>query len=246
MRGSVVRSILRNKKGQVISVIIPTLNEALNIPHVLKDIPAEMELIIVDGHSIDGTPDLARKIRPNAKIVFQKGKGKGNAIKCGLKYATGKCIVFMDGDYSHNPREIPTLIAKLKQGYDIVQGSRFMSGGGSEDLTPLRRFGARLITYFINLLFGTKYTDVCYGFIAIKRNVLDKIDYSSLSDDIIMEAQLLCRAAKSGLRVAQVPSFERKRLHGNSSFNTLRIGLLNFAIIIKEWLDGLKKRIRAK
>src|SRR5260370_14126570 len=95
-----------------VSVIIPALNEAENLPHVLPVVvTSATEVILVDGHSIDSTIDVARHLLPDIKVVKQKGRGKGNALRFGIAKSTGDIVVSMDTDGSSNPRRIPPLFA---------------------------------------------------------------------------------------------------------------------------------------
>jgi hypothetical protein len=143
-----------------VSVVIPTLNEALNLPHVLSDIPSGThEVVIVDGLSTDGTPDVAREVLPDAKIVYQAKRGKGNALQCGFEAATGEILVMMDADGSADPQEIPAFVEALLDGADFAKGTRFRPGGGSSDITRLRSVGNRILSGSVNLLFKTEYSD---------------------------------------------------------------------------------------
>ena len=105
------------------SVVIPTLNEARNLPHVFAELPSDVgEVIIVDGLSTDGTPEVARKLRPDVTIVEQTRRGKGNALMCGFAAARGDMIVMMDADGSTDPAEIPRFVAALTHGRRLRQG----------------------------------------------------------------------------------------------------------------------------
>ncbi|MBV9339180.1 MAG: glycosyltransferase family 2 protein, partial [Solirubrobacterales bacterium] len=145
-----------------ISVVIPTLNEAANLPHVFERLPFEelFEIILVDGHSSDDTIEIARQLYPPIRVVLQDGKGKGNALACGFAAARGDIIVMLDADGSTDPREIPAYVDALFAGADFAKGSRFMDGGGSVDITPLRRQGNRFLNGTVNALFGTRYSDL--------------------------------------------------------------------------------------
>src|SRR5215467_11472134 len=124
-----------SEKHISISVIVPTRNEAPNLRYVLPHIPAYVnEVILVDGHSTDGTIAEARRLLPSIRIVEQIGKGKGNAIRAGLEVATGDIIVLLDADGSADPLEIPRFVKVLLQGHDFAKGSRFLKGGGSHDI----------------------------------------------------------------------------------------------------------------
>src|SRR4051812_15475422 len=150
----VVIDIRDGRDRPTVSVVIPTLNEADNLPHVLGRLPAGIdELVVVDGGSTDGTVDVARALRPEALILNQDGTGKGDALRCGFAVASGDIIVMLDADGSTDPSEIPRFVAALVTGADFAKGTRFVTGGGSSDITSLRRFGNRVLSGTVNLLF---------------------------------------------------------------------------------------------
>jgi glycosyltransferase involved in cell wall biosynthesis len=216
-----------------VSVVIPTLNEALNIPHVLADLPACVhEVVIVDGQSTDGTPEVALKVRPDAKIVHQHGQGKGDAMRCGFEASTGDILVMMDADGSADPEEIPAFVEALLHGADFAKGTRFRSGGGSSDITPLRRAGNRVLSGTVNLLFGTAYSDLCYGYNAFWRHCLPAMCVDCTGFEV--ETLINIRIARAGLLVAEVPSFERDRMHGQSNLRTFRDGARVLRTILRE------------
>jgi glycosyltransferase involved in cell wall biosynthesis len=149
----------------LVSVVIPTLNEARNLPHVFAGIPQDVhEVIVVDGHSGDDTLAVARRLRPDARIVMQTRTGKGNALACGFAAATGDVIAMIDADGSNDPAEIPRFVAALLAGADFAKGTRFAPSGGSSDITRIRSLGNRMLSKVINALYHTRYTDLCYGF----------------------------------------------------------------------------------
>ena len=157
-----------------VSVVIPALNEARNLPHVFARLPEGLhELIVVDGRSTDDTVEVAKRLYPGVQIVSQRGKGKGDALAEGFAACTGDVVVMIDADKSTDPAEIPAFVAALVDGADFAKGSRFLPGGGSADITPLRRLGNKFLNAVVNILYGTKYTDLCYGFNAFRRSVLD-------------------------------------------------------------------------
>jgi glycosyltransferase involved in cell wall biosynthesis len=216
-----------------VSVVIPTLNEALNLPHVLAELPACVhEVVIVDGLSTDGTPEVAARIRPDAKIVFQTERGKGAALQCGFEAATGDILVMMDADGSADPQEIPAYIEALLGGADFAKGTRFREGGGSSDITRLRMAGNRVLSGTVNLLFRTKYSDLCYGYNAFWRHCLPAMSVDCAGFEV--ETLINIRIARAGLRIAEVPSFERDRIHGQSNLRTFRDGGRVLRTILRE------------
>jgi len=219
-----------------VSVVIPTHNEAENLPHVLPRVPSEVhELIIVDGHSQDDTPAVARRLRPRARIIMQDRRGKGNALACGFRAATGDVIVALDADGSTDPVEIPRFVAALQDGADYVKGSRYLEGGGSTDLSGVRSLGNRSLGLLVNVLFRTQYTDLCYGYNAFWTDCID-IVYREC-DGFEVETVLNVRAARAGLSISEVPSFEHERIHGTSNLRPVRDGSRVLRTILRERMD---------
>ncbi|MGB0096062.1 MAG: glycosyltransferase family 2 protein [Solirubrobacteraceae bacterium] len=219
-----------------VSVVIPTLNEAANLPHVFARLPFEdlHEVILVDGNSTDDTIEIARQLCPSVRVLLQDGKGKGNALVCGFAAARGDIIVMLDADGSTDPQEIPAYVDALFDGADLAKGSRFMEGGGSVDITPLRMQGNRFLNGTVNVLFGTSYSDLCYGYNAFWSDVLPTINVDC--DGFEVETLINVRAAKAGLNVAEVPSIEQERIHGVSKLHPIRDGLRVLRTILSERL----------
>ena len=219
--------------GATISVVIPTLNEAANLPHVLARLPAFVdEVVIVDGHSIDDTIAVARGLRPDVRVVLQDSRGKGNALACGFAAATGDIIVMLDADGSTDPAEIPQFVSALLDGNDFAKGSRFALGGRSSDITPLRRAGNRTLNLLVNMLFGTRYSDLCYGYNAFWSHCLEHMQVTCNGFEV--ETLINVRVARAGLIVAEVPSVEHERMHGESNLNAIRDGLRVLRTILAE------------
>jgi glycosyltransferase involved in cell wall biosynthesis len=225
---------------------MPALNEARNLPHVLAQIPADThELIVVDGHSVDDTVEVARALRPDVTIVRQSRRGKGNALACGFEAATGDIIAMVDADGSADPGEIPRFVATLTDGADFAKGTRFASGGGSGDITRLRRLGNHGLSGLFNAIYRTSYSDLCYGFNVFWRKHVPVLGLDAVSplvedgewmwgDGFEVETLIHIRVAKSGLKVVEVPSFEHPRLHGVSNLNALADGMRVLRTILVE------------
>lgn len=220
-----------------VSVVIPARNEARNLPHVFERIPSWVdEIVLVDGHSSDDTVAVARRLYPDVKIVEQRGVGKGDALKAGFEACKGEIIVMMDADGSTDAAEIPRFVAALVTGADVAKGSRFASGGYTDDITWIRRLGNLILSGTVNVLFGTRYTDLCYGYNAFWAKHLSRLDLNC--DGFEVETVMNVRAAKAGLWVQEVPSHEHPRMYGASSLNILRDGWRIMKVIIAERRDG--------
>ncbi len=216
-----------------VSVVIPTLNEADNLPHVFAELPGGLhEVVVVDGHSTDETVEVARRLRPDVRVVQQSNRGKGDALGCGFAACTGDIIVMLDADGSTSPAEIPQFVEALAAGADFAKGSRYLPGGGSADLTWLRRTGNRLLSMSVNVLYGTKYTDLCYGYNAFWASCLHSLLVDSPGFEV--ETLINIRVARLGLKVAEVPSYEGRRINGMSNLHPMRDGLRILRVIVRE------------
>jgi glycosyltransferase involved in cell wall biosynthesis len=218
-----------------VSVVIPARDEAANLPAVLADLPKDVfEIVLVDGASTDGTVDVARACRPDIRVIHQVGRGKGDAMLRGFAAAQGDIIVMLDGDGSARADEIPRFVKALEEGADLAKGSRFIDGGGSADITPLRRFGNRFLRGTVNLLFKTSYTDLCYGYNAVWARSLPQLCLNCTGFEF--ESLLNIRAARARLDVREVPSYEDPRLNGQSNLHAFRDGFRILAVILLERL----------
>jgi glycosyltransferase involved in cell wall biosynthesis len=227
--------------GARVSVVIPTLNEEKNLPHVFARLPAGLhEVIVVDGRSTDNTVEVARRLRPDARIVMQPGQGKGNALAAGFAACTGDIVVTMDADGSTDPAEIPRFVAALCHGADFVKGSRFAQGGGSSDITLIRRLGNRALNALVNALYHTSYTDLCYGFNAFWARCLPYMRVDC--DGFEVETLVNVRIAKAGLTIHEVPSRERDRMYGRSHLNAVRDGTRVLRTIALERTSAFRQR----
>ena len=219
-----------------ISVVIPTLNEAKNLPYVLPMIPQWVsEIIIVDAYSEDGTAEMAKKLHPAVKVIYQKGRGKGDALRIGFGAAKGDIIVMMDADGSHDPKEIQVFIALLRSGVDFVKGSRYIQGGGSTDMTVIRQFGNWGLMFLTRLGFGAHFTDLCYGYNAFWARHLPVL-YPEVNG-FEVETLLNLRALTFGLKVAEVPSFEATRKFGESHLKAIPDGWRILKVILREFTN---------
>ncbi len=222
-----------------VSVIIPVLNEAQNLPHILPHIPKDVyEVILIDGHSEDDTIAVAQRVLPSIIVIQQENKGKGDALQCGFAYSSGDIIVMLDADGSTDPREIPRYVQALLTGADFSKGSRFMLGGGSDDITHLRQMGNWGLTQLVNLLFRTRFTDLCYGYNAFWRTSLERLNLTDCHGFEI-ETVLNLRALKAKLRMIEVPSHEYPRLHGVSKLHAWRDGWSVLRNIWREWRNQI-------
>ena len=242
-----------------VSVVVPTRNEARNLEVVLPAIaavrPAVHEIVVVDGNSVDGTIETAQRVLPWVKVITQTRKGKGNAMACGFAASTGDVIVMFDADGSADPAEIPAFVRALVAGADFAKGSRFVRGGGSDDITLLRKTGNAGLNGVANALFGTSYTDLCYGYNAFWADILPVLDLPEISlpspaqggmlwgDGFEIETVLNCRVAAAGMKITEVPSMERERIFGQTNLRTFADGTRVLRTLAAEHRRASRKRV---
>ena len=220
-----------------VSVVIPALNEAANLPHVFATLPAWIhEIVLVDGRSTDDTVAVARRLRPDLKIVTQHGRGKGDALASGFAACSGDIVVMIDADGSTDGREIVRFVGALAAGADFAKGSRFSNGGHTDDMTLFRRYGNRCLNVLVNRVYGTRLTDLCYGYNAFWSRHLDTLAPDCPGFEV--ETLMTIRAAKAGLRIQEIPSHERNRIHGASNLRAIRDGWRILKVITRESLTN--------
>jgi glycosyltransferase involved in cell wall biosynthesis len=207
-----------------VTVVIPALNEALTIGDIIqKTRPCASDILVVDGHSPDGTAEIARSM--GARVVFDHGKGKGEAIRSVIPHLDREIAVFIDADGSHDPADIPALVRPILAGEaDHVSGSRLIGGsselhGGFDEC--FRLMGSSLITACINHRFHVCLSESQNGFRAIRTAVLRDLD---LQENITtIEQEMIIKTLKKGYRMAEVPSHEHKRKAGYSKISVRKV-----------------------
>ncbi len=216
-----------------ISIVIPTLNEGRNIGKTLRGVRRvlkgyDYEILVVDGHSTDSTVERAMAL--GARVVYDSS-GKGSALVKGMHEASGRLIISMDADLSNKPEELLLLIAGIKAGYDICMGSRFLVGGGTEDMPAIRKLGNKFFVTCVNLIYGSRYTDLCYGYRSFSRKAVRELKLRERGFGIETEIGIL--AQKKHMKVLEVPSYEKKRVAGEGKLRTIRDGWRILDTIIK-------------
>jgi len=199
-----------------VTVVIPTKNEEGLIGEIVDSVRPYGDVLVIDGHSTDATRKVAEA--HGARVVLDGGRGKGQAIRQAFNDATTDIVVFIDADGSHDPKDIPGLVAPIAAGTaDLVVGSR--GKGGSDELHGtlgqfIRYVGSQLIMLAINYRWGVRLSDSQNGFRAIRRDVGKALDLRSNLTTI--EQEMLMRALKRGYRVSEIASHEYERRWGTS------------------------------
>ena len=229
-----------------VTIVVPARNEARNLEVVLPKLPAVHQVVLIDGHSVDDTIETAKRVLPGIHVVQQTRKGKGNALACGFAAATGDVIVMFDADGSADPEEIPAFVQTLVDGADVAKGSRYTRGGGSEDITRFRSLGNLFLNTATNILLGSRYTDLCYGYNAFWRRLVPGLELPdhtivqsadmpmTWGDGFEIETVLNCRFFLGGHRIVEVPSVEKSRIFGESNLNAIRDGFRVLRTILAE------------
>ncbi len=206
-----------------IALIIPAKNESLTIGDIINHAkPLVDEILVVDGHSTDGTRDAAE--RAGARVVLDNKKGKGDGIRLGIREVTSDVIVFIDADGSHDPNDIPCLVRPILDGKaDMVIGSR-MTGGSDELHGDIGRFirvtGSHILLLMINYRWNVRLTDCQNGFRAIRTDVARAIGLRE--DTHTIEEEMVMKCLKNGYVIGETPSHEYERKHGTSTLHLTR------------------------
>jgi glycosyltransferase involved in cell wall biosynthesis len=227
--------VIKVGKKPYISIIIPTFNEAKGIGKTIREVKSVMdgysyEIVVVDDkRSKDGTKGIARRL--GARVLVPPETGKGFALIFGFEHANGDLLISMDADLSNRPKELKLLIAGIEAGYDVCMGSRFLVGGGSDDMPLIRKFGDKLFVTIVNVLYGSHYTDMCYGYRSFSKRALKQLNLMEKGFGI--ETEMNIKAQKAGLKILEVPSYEKKRGGGNGKLNTFRDGYIILSTILR-------------
>ena len=232
------------KKTLETSLVILTRNEINGVRVLLDLIPFEAvdEHFLVDYMSDDGTVDFIKK--KGIQIINQKKPGRGEAFRLASKTAKGKYLVFFSPDGNEDPADIPRLIAKIKQGYDMVIASRFLPGSRNEEdryFFKPRAWGNRVFTLIANLIWNKKgiyITDAINGYRAITRLAFNNLKLDA--EGYTVEYQMSIRAMQKKMKIAEIPTIEGERIGGESKVKTIPTGLRFLSFLIKEIFCSIK------
>ena len=189
-----------------LTIIIPTLNEAEAIGKVIDELHQHgyHNILVVDGNSTDGTPQIAQS--KGAKVIQQKGKGKADAIKTAINYVNTPYLLIMDGDYTYNPAYIKELLKHAKENDEVI-GARTI---GRKNIPLINRLGNWIITKAFNLLFGTKLKDVCSGMYLLRTEIAKEINYEAKG--FSLEVEVAAHVASTTRKIKDIPIHYRPRI----------------------------------
>jgi glycosyltransferase involved in cell wall biosynthesis len=223
-----------------VSIIVCTLNEAPNLPYVLPKIPDWVdEILLVDAHSEDATVEIAKQLCPRIRVLYQTGKGKGDALKLGINEAKGEIIVTIDADCETPPEYIESFVKPLLEGNDFAKGSRLFRKRPSK-MPGYRWFGNKVLAYTCNILYGTRFSDICCGYNSFWKKEFLKLDLSYPNNEIgcSMEQRMIVRAKKAGMKIKEVPICSDGRIAGKSVIGGIKQsvtqGFRDWFVIIEE------------
>lgn len=217
------------------ALILLTLNEVEGIKKILPLIKKEWvdEIVIVDGGSLDGTIEVAKKM--GYSVIFQKISGHGGAILTGIENTNSENIIIFGPDGNHEPEEIPRLIKKIQEGYEQVIVSRFSKDSVNLDAGLIDSFGNKMFTFLVNLFFGGKLTDVLNESRIITRKAMMELDFDALSFDSTL--QMTIRGLKKKQKIVNIVGNEGARIGGKRKIQSFHTGCLLVKRLIIEFFE---------
>jgi len=205
----------RNSLGASVSIVLSVLDDAAHLPILLRQLPDEHEVVLVDRGSCDSTIAVAHEARPDARVLRRPGASRGSALAAGFATATGDVIATLPVDGSADPAELPRFVEAIERGADFAKGSRFLAGGGASDATSLEIASNHVVSWLGRHAARLELSDPSYGFYAISARLRDRLDLTDV-DTLRIDTLVALRSVAAGAAVAEVPSVQRFRIFGRS------------------------------
>ena len=221
-----------------LSILIPVLNEAGNIGHLVKaldaaarDLDLSYEILIVDGGSTDDTRQLALAASPRARIIDQVELGYGGALVEAFRQSSGRYILTMDGDFSHDPMFLPNFWKARHMG-EVVIGSRYVAGGKAST-SIVRKTLSRILNVFFSKGLSLAYKDLSSGFRLYRADALKKLQFRSSDFDVLEE--IIIKSYASGSKVCEIPIYYKPRRSGSSHAKLIKFGIAYLRTFYRMW-----------
>lgn len=228
-----MRSVVRmTTKVEMVSVVIPTLNEAGNIRKAIDTIESRLaypkEIIIVDGNSTDGTLEIVKD--SNCRLIIEPRRGYGLALRTGMKHAKGDVVVMVDGDGTYEIEKINCLLERMiETDAEMCMATRMYD---ERKAMGLRNFvGNKLITFCFNMLYKQNLSDTQSGFRAISLSAIEKINFRET--DMAFATEMLIKFAKKGFKVVEYPTEYRLRMYGKPKLRPFQSAIEILATMLK-------------
>ncbi len=225
-------------KVEMVSVVIPTLNEAGNILEAVSTIHNDLsypkEIIVVDGNSTDGTKEIVKDL-DYCKLIIEPRRGYGLALKTGMKNAKGNIIIMVDGDGTYEVRHINRMISRMiEKDADMVLATRMFDP--KKAMGIMNFVGNKVITFFFNFIYSQFISDTQTGFRAISH---DAIDHVKLNEgDMAYATEMLIQFAKEGYTMIEVPTTYKARKYGKPKLRRFKSGIEIFSTMFRGFMDA--------
>jgi glycosyltransferase involved in cell wall biosynthesis len=224
------------QKVGMVSVVIPTLNEAGNILETLTTIEKELaypkEIIVVDGNSTDGTKEIVKDT--NCRLIIEPRRGYGIALRTGMKHAKGDVVVMVDGDGTYEVKHINLLLDTLiKKNAEMCLATRMFDPNKAMGLVNF--VANKIITFCFNMLFAQFLSDTQSGFRAISHSAIEKVDLSE--EDMSFATEMLVKFATKGFKMVEVPSVYKSRKYGKTKLRKIKSGVEIFTVMFKGFME---------
>ena len=217
-----------------VAMIIPTLNEIDGMKQIMPQVNQNWvdEIIVVDGGSTDGTIEEAKKL--GLRIIHQHSRGVGDAYRLGIEATECEYILLFNPDGNHEVKDIPILIKKALEGYDVVHINRFGKTSQSKDPGIITGFGNRMFTFLVNVFFGGHFGDCLDGFKILRKSAIFEMKLDALRENF--EQQVCIRVLKQNKKIFEIDGNEPKRIGGERKMDPLYTGYQLSKQIVKEFI----------